>query len=173
MHHIHQSCPRPDRARTLRRVAPVWLSAASRRERRAGKHQGSSMDRWSETRLDGLQIPSICSYISLLDRRPLRLSVKSQGPVPDTAKPSYLLPARNDRPFHSRASEERAAEAAADLERRVAREARQDRFEIRDFPGRAAAGHSVPPRRSGGCARSSILCRQTVLPACVLPDEKR
>src|SRR6266567_8768967 len=43
----------------------------------------------------------------------------------------------------------RAAEAAADLERRlddgVAREARRDRFEIRDFAGRAAAGHSVPP----------------------------
>jgi len=37
----------------------------------------------------------------------------------------------------------RAAEAAADLERRlddgVAREARRDRFEIRDFAGRAAA----------------------------------
>ena len=36
----------------------------------------------------------------------------------------------------------RAAEAASDLERRlddgVAREARRDRFEIRDFPGRAA-----------------------------------
>jgi hypothetical protein len=38
----------------------------------------------------------------------------------------------------------RAAEAAADLERRfddgVARQARRDRFEIRDFAGRAAAG---------------------------------
>src|SRR6476661_5106511 len=44
----------------------------------------------------------------------------------------------------------RAAEAAADLEGRlddgVARETRRDRFEIRDFTGRAAAGHSVPPR---------------------------
>jgi len=40
MHHIHQSCPRPDRARTLPRVAPFWLSATSRRERRAGKHPG-------------------------------------------------------------------------------------------------------------------------------------
>jgi hypothetical protein len=44
----------------------------------------------------------------------------------------------------------RAAEAAADLERRlddgVAREARRDRLKIRDFAGRAAAGHSVPPR---------------------------
>src|SRR5882762_5416574 len=44
----------------------------------------------------------------------------------------------------------RAAKAAADLERRlddgVAREARRDRFEIRDFAGRGAAGHSVPPR---------------------------
>jgi hypothetical protein len=44
----------------------------------------------------------------------------------------------------------RATEAAADLERRlddgVAREARWDRFEIRDFAGRAAADHSVPPR---------------------------
>ena len=44
----------------------------------------------------------------------------------------------------------RAAEAAADLERwfddGVARQARRDRFEIRDFTGRAAAGNSVPPR---------------------------
>src|SRR6202008_4171931 len=44
----------------------------------------------------------------------------------------------------------RAAEAAADLERRlddrVAREARRDRFEVGDFAGWAAAGHSVPPR---------------------------
>src|ERR1700730_566812 len=43
----------------------------------------------------------------------------------------------------------RAAEAAADLERRlddgVAREARRDRLEIRDFPGRDAAGPSGPP----------------------------
>ena len=48
----------------------------------------------------------------------------------------------------------RAAEAAADLERRlddgVAREARRDRFEIRDFAGRAAAGHFLV--RSDGCA---------------------
>jgi hypothetical protein len=45
----------------------------------------------------------------------------------------------------------RAAEAAADLERRlddgVAGEARRDRFEIGDFAGRGAAGHSVPPRQ--------------------------
>src|ERR1700737_114844 len=44
----------------------------------------------------------------------------------------------------------RAAEAAAGLERRlddgVACGARRDRFEIRDFAGRRAAGHSVPPR---------------------------
>src|SRR5205823_360739 len=42
----------------------------------------------------------------------------------------------------------RAAEAAADLEGRfddgVARQTRRDRFEIGDFAGRAAAGHSVP-----------------------------
>jgi len=41
----------------------------------------------------------------------------------------------------------RAAEAAADLECRfddgVAREVRRDRFEVRDFAGQAAAGHSV------------------------------
>ena len=40
----------------------------------------------------------------------------------------------------------RAAEAAADLERRlddgVARQARRDGLEIRDFAGRAGAGHS-------------------------------
>jgi hypothetical protein len=55
----------------------------------------------------------------------------------------------------------RAAEAATDLERRlddgVAREARLDWFEIRDFAGRAAAGHSVLLVRSRVCARSSIL----------------
>jgi hypothetical protein len=41
----------------------------------------------------------------------------------------------------------RAPEMAADLERRlddgVARQARRNRVEIRDFPGRAAADHSV------------------------------
>src|SRR5437879_8568369 len=63
----------------------------------------------------------------------------------------------------------RAAEAAADLERRFndggARQARRDGLEIRDFAGRAAGGHSVPPRSVRvRCARSSILCRQTVLP---------
>src|SRR6202023_2702882 len=63
----------------------------------------------------------------------------------------------------------RAAEAAADLERRlddgVTREARRNRFEIRDFAGRGAAGHSVPPRSvTGGCAGSSILCGQGALP---------
>jgi hypothetical protein len=44
----------------------------------------------------------------------------------------------------------RAAEAAADLERRlddgIPRQARRHRFEIGDFAGRGAAGHSVPPR---------------------------
>jgi hypothetical protein len=44
----------------------------------------------------------------------------------------------------------RAAEAVADLERRldddVTRQARRDRFEIGDFAGRGPAGHSVPPR---------------------------
>jgi hypothetical protein len=44
----------------------------------------------------------------------------------------------------------RAAEAAADIERGldadIAGEARRDRLEIGDFPGRDAAGHSVPPR---------------------------
>src|SRR6202030_163968 len=69
----------------------------------------------------------------------------------------------------------RAAEAAADLERRlddgVARQARRDRFEIGDFAGRGAAGHSVPPR--SGCAEfSTSMWGETVLPACVLPVEK-
>src|SRR5580704_8989424 len=54
----------------------------------------------------------------------------------------------------------RAAEAAPDIEGRfddgVAREARCDRFEIGDFPGRTAAGHSVPPRWSGGCVGSAL-----------------
>jgi hypothetical protein len=35
---------------------------------------------------------------------------------------------------------------ASGLDDGVASETRQDRFEIGDFPGRAAAGHSVPPR---------------------------
>src|SRR5712664_1986417 len=43
----------------------------------------------------------------------------------------------------------RAAEAAADLERRlddgIPRKARRNRLEIGDFAGQAAAGHSVPP----------------------------
>src|SRR5229473_3750352 len=70
----------------------------------------------------------------------------------------------------------RAAEAAADLERRlddgVARQARRGRFEIRDFAGRGAAGHSVPPRSVRWVRtvlNSMRTKRQTVLPACVLP----
>jgi hypothetical protein len=55
---------------------------------------------------------------------------------------------RRDRAGRNRRAS--AAEAAANLEGRlddgVAREARPDRFEIRDFAGRAAAGYSVPPR---------------------------
>jgi hypothetical protein len=48
MHHIHQSCPRPDRARTLPRVAPVWLSASSDVNAVPESIQGSSMDRIQE-----------------------------------------------------------------------------------------------------------------------------
>src|SRR5580693_6684152 len=64
-----------------------------------------------------------------------------------------------------------AAEAAADLERRlddgVAREARRDGFEIRDFAGRAAAGHSVPPRSVRWVRKgSSILRGQTTERSC-------
>src|SRR6266446_1076510 len=72
----------------------------------------------------------------------------------------------------------RAAEAAADLERRlddgIARQARRDRFEIRDFAGRAAVGHSVPPRSVRvRCAKfSTCMWDETVLPARVLPVEK-
>src|ERR1700680_965199 len=55
----------------------------------------------------------------------------------------------------------RAAEAAADLEARlgdgVARQARQDRFEIRDFAGQAPAGHSSSFGQ-GRCADSQPLC---------------
>src|SRR6516225_1296053 len=51
----------------------------------------------------------------------------------------------------------RAAEAAADLEGGlddgVASQARDDRLEIGDFPGRTAVGHSVPPRSVKGRAR--------------------
>src|ERR1700726_3218565 len=51
----------------------------------------------------------------------------------------------------------RTAEAAADLEGRlddgVAREARPDRFEIRDFAGRARRAIRFLLVRSGGCAR--------------------
>jgi hypothetical protein len=91
------------------------------------------------------------------------------------------LPFAGHRPDHRARVElaaidaHRAAEAAADLEGRfddgVAREARRDRFEISDFAGRAAAGHSVSPR-SVSVWRSPILCGQndkTVLPRCLLP----
>jgi hypothetical protein len=76
------------------------------------------------------------------------------GPV--TILSARRVPFAGYRPDHRAGVElaaidaHRAAEAAADLKRRlddgVAREARQDRFEIRDFAGRGAAGHSVPPR---------------------------
>src|SRR5262249_32146824 len=55
----------------------------------------------------------------------------------------------------------RAAEATADVESRldngVAGEAWRHRFEIGDFPGRAAAGHTVTSSLGQG-RRSSILC---------------
>src|SRR5712691_11479403 len=64
----------------------------------------------------------------------------------------------------------RAAEAAADIERRlddgVAREARRDRLEIRDFAGRAAAGHSGPPR-SVKWVRKILYSMPTNGPACL------
>jgi hypothetical protein len=66
----------------------------------------------------------------------------------------------------------RAAEAAPDikgrLDNRVAGEARQDRFEIGDFPGRAAAGHSVSFSLVK-CDNLQPMWDQTILPASVLP----
>src|SRR5690242_17078604 len=63
----------------------------------------------------------------------------------------------------------RAAEALPDFERGlddgVARELRRDRFEIRDFPGRAAAGHSVSSSLSRVRRSSTPMWDQTVLPA--------
>jgi hypothetical protein len=63
----------------------------------------------------------------------------------------------------------RAAEAAADIERRlddgVARQARRDRLEIGDLRGGRLRVIPVLLVRSNGCARSSILCRPTVRPA--------
>jgi hypothetical protein len=55
----------------------------------------------------------------------------------------------------------RAAEAAADLkggfDDRVACEAWRDRFEIGDFTGRAAAGHSVSSSLGQGAGRKAPL----------------
>src|SRR6202043_949936 len=87
-------------------------------------------------------------------------SVAARAPVPKLLFVGALghawLPFAGYRPDHRAGIElaaidaHRAAEAAADLERRlddrVAREARRDRLEISDFAGRGAAGHSVPPR---------------------------
>src|ERR1700760_788006 len=71
----------------------------------------------------------------------------------------------------------RAAEAAADLEcgldDGVAREARGNWLEIGYFPGRTAAGHSVPPRWvKRACGVSSIWAK-TARPACVLRRKTR
>src|SRR6202030_4021602 len=53
--------------------------------------------------------------------------------------------------------EARADGQGRELIDRVAREVRRDRFEIGDFPGRIAAGHSVPPRWvRRACGVSSI-----------------
>jgi hypothetical protein len=64
----------------------------------------------------------------------------------------------------------RAAEAAADLERRfddrVARQARQDGLEIRDFPGRAAADHSVILLVGSGAGCRSKVYMGAKRPAC-------
>ena len=69
---------------------------------------------------------------------------------------AFRVPFAGGRPEHRAGIElaaidaYRAAEAAADLERRlddgVARQARRHRFEIGEFAGRAAAGYSGPPR---------------------------
>jgi len=71
----------------------------------------------------------------------------------------------------------RAAETAADLERRlddgVAREARRDRFEIGDFAGWAARAIPFLLVRSGGCTRSSIRCGQNGPPACGQRSRRR
>src|ERR1700680_449686 len=92
------------------------------------------------------------------------------------------LPFAGYRPYHRAGIElaaidaHRAAEAAADLERgfndRITRQARRHRFEIGDFAGRGAAGHSVPPR-SVRWVRKILTSNwdQTVLAACVLPGE--
>jgi hypothetical protein len=69
------------------------------------------------------------------------------------------------------------AEAPADVERRldddVAREARRDRFEIRDFAGRGAAGHSVPPRSVARWVRRVLKFyanKTTNGPACIAAE---
>ena len=62
-----------------------------------------------------------------------------------------------------------AGEAAADLERQlddgVAREARRDRFEVCDFPGRAAADYSVSSSLGQVQRSATSMWDETVLPA--------
>jgi hypothetical protein len=51
----------------------------------------------------------------------------------------------------------------------VAAEKGRDRLEIGDFPGRAAAGHSVSSSLGQGWRSSTSMWGETVLPASVLP----
>src|SRR6516164_4242862 len=94
------------------------------------------------------------------------------------------LPFAHDWPDHRAGVEltaiepHRATEAAADLEGGfddgVAGEARRNRLEIGDFPGRAAAGHSVSSSSSQRGARCSTpIWYGTLPPACVLRGRSR
>jgi hypothetical protein len=80
-------------------------------------------------------------------------AIRRSGPGRSSPNSPRQYACRQDRfiPYELSIDAHRAAEAAADIERRlddgVAGEARRDRLEIGDFPGRGAAGHSVPPRQ--------------------------
>ena len=96
------------------------------------------------------------SSVRRADRPHCGRRASPQAPLRRGAR-AYAGATRRHRPDHRLGVDlpaidaHRAAEAAADLERRfddgVAPEARRDRLEIGDFAGWAAAGHSVPPRQ--------------------------
>jgi hypothetical protein len=114
----------------------------------------------------------------LIDRIAASAPIRKLLFVEPLGNPRVLFPGH--RPDHCAGVElaainaHRAAEAAADLERRLdnggAREARWDRFEIADFAGRAAAGHSVPPRQvtcQVGARSSQFYADNTAKRSCV------
>ena len=160
------------------RVPPRW---SSRLETPASPRRGFSFgERHPAAFMPGLcvgdrEARADCQCGELIDR------IAAGAPVRELlvveAFGHARVPFAGHRPHHRAGVElaaidaHRAAEAAADLERRlddgVAREARRDRFEIRDFTGGLRRAIPFLLVRSGGVRKVLHSMRKTVPPALI------